>query len=108
LRACGGILFRTRGPSAGHLYSIAQTGVRFVRMLEWIGILDRLHSCSGVRGTRTEREIAVLYTIAVILLIASLLGFSGMYAIGAYAHVLLVAAVVLFVVGLMTGRRLLA
>ncbi len=49
----------------------------------------------------------MLYTIAVILLIASLLGFSGTYAIGAYAHVLLVAAVVLFVVGLMTGRRLL-
>ncbi len=49
----------------------------------------------------------MLYTVAVILLIASLLGFSGMYAIGAYAHVLLVAAVVLFVVGLMTGRRLL-
>jgi uncharacterized membrane protein YtjA (UPF0391 family) len=55
-----------------------------------------------------ERKIAMLYTIAVILLIASLLGFFGTYAIGAYAHVLLVAAVVLFVVGLMTGRRSLA
>jgi uncharacterized membrane protein YtjA (UPF0391 family) len=42
------------------------------------------------------------------MLIASLLGFFGTYAIGAYAHVLLVAAVVLFVVGLMTGRRSLA
>jgi len=74
-------------------------------MLECVGIVDRLHSCSGVRGTRTERKIAMLYAIAVILLIASLLGFSGTYAIGAYAHVLLVAAVVLFVVGLMTRRR---
>jgi uncharacterized membrane protein YtjA (UPF0391 family) len=50
----------------------------------------------------------MLYIIAVILLIASLLGFFGTYAIGAYAHVLLVAAVVLFVVGLMRGRRSLA
>ncbi len=50
----------------------------------------------------------MLYTIAVILLITWLLGISGTYAIGAFAHVLLVAAVVLFVVGLMTGRRSLA
>ncbi len=64
-----------------------------------------MRTLTGARGTHTEREIAVLYTIAVILLIASLLGFSGTYAIGVYAHVLLVAAVMLFVVALMTGRR---
>jgi uncharacterized membrane protein YtjA (UPF0391 family) len=48
----------------------------------------------------------MLYTIAVILLIAWLLGFAGVYAIGAFVHVLLVVAIVLFVVGLMSGRRL--
>ena len=47
----------------------------------------------------------MLYTIAVILLIAWLLGFVGIYTIGAVVHVLLVAALVLFVVGLLSGRR---
>ena len=46
----------------------------------------------------------MLYTIAVILLIAWLLGFVGIYTIGAVVHVLLVAALVLFVVGLLSGR----
>ena len=46
----------------------------------------------------------MLYTIAVILLIAWLLGIVGTYTIGAFVHVLLVVAVVLFVVGLL-GRR---
>ena len=47
----------------------------------------------------------MLYTIAVILLIAWLLGVVGTYTIGAFVHVLLVVAIVLFVLGLLTGRR---
>ena len=47
----------------------------------------------------------MLYTIAVILLIVWLLGFVGIDTIGAVVHVLLVAALVLFVVGLLSGRR---
>jgi hypothetical protein len=47
----------------------------------------------------------MLYTIAVILLIAWLLGMVGTYTIGAFVHVLLVIAVVLFVLGLLSGRR---
>ena len=47
----------------------------------------------------------MLYTLAVILLIAWLLGMVGTYAIGAFVHVLLVVAIVLFLVGLMSGRR---
>lgn len=50
----------------------------------------------------------MLYTIAVILLIAWLLGIVGTYTIGASVHVLLVVAVVLFVVGLLRGRRSMA
>ena len=50
----------------------------------------------------------MLYTIAVILLIAWLLGIVGTYTIGAFVHVLLVVAIVLFVVGLLSGRRSLA
>jgi asparagine N-glycosylation enzyme membrane subunit Stt3 len=61
-----------------------------------------------VRGReviRPERQITMLYTIAVILLIAWLLGVAGTYTIGAFVHVLLVVALVLFVVGLLSGRR---
>jgi hypothetical protein len=47
----------------------------------------------------------MLYTIAVILLIAWLLGFVGVYTVGAFIHLLLVVAIVLFVVGLLSGRR---
>lgn len=47
----------------------------------------------------------MLFTLAVILLIAWLLGVVGTYTIGAFVHVLLVLALVLFVIGLMSGRR---
>lgn len=49
----------------------------------------------------------MLYTIALILLAAWLLGIVGTYTIGAFVHVLLVIAIVLFVVGLLNGRRVL-
>ncbi len=47
----------------------------------------------------------MLYTIAVILLILWLLGFVGVYTVGAFIHALLVIAIVLFLVGLLSGRR---
>jgi len=47
----------------------------------------------------------MLYTIAVILLIAWLLGLVGTFTIGPIVHVLLIIAIVLFVVGLLGGRR---
>jgi hypothetical protein len=50
----------------------------------------------------------MLYTIAVILLMAWLLGLIGTFTIGPILHVLLVVAIVLFVVGLLSGRRSLA
>jgi uncharacterized membrane protein YtjA (UPF0391 family) len=49
--------------------------------------------------------IAMLYTIAVVVLMAWLLGFVGIYTIGAFVHVLWVVAIVLFVVALLRGRR---
>jgi len=51
-----------------------------------------------------EAEVNMLYTLAMILLIAWLLGIVGTYTIGAFVHVLLVIAVVLFLVGLINGR----
>jgi hypothetical protein len=47
----------------------------------------------------------MLYTLALILLVLWLLGVVGTYTIGGIVHLLLVVALVLFIVGLMTGRR---
>ncbi len=47
----------------------------------------------------------MVYAIAVILLVAWLLGIVGTYTIGAFVHVLLVVAIVLLLVGLVSGRR---
>ena len=50
----------------------------------------------------------MLFTIAIVLLVLWMLGIVGTYAIGAYVHILLVIALVLFVVGLLSGRNSLA
>jgi hypothetical protein len=50
----------------------------------------------------------MLYTIAVILLVAWLLGLVGTFTVGPILHLLLVVAIVLFIVGLVSGRRSLA
>jgi hypothetical protein len=47
----------------------------------------------------------MLLTLALILFIAWLLGLVGVYTIGSIVHVLLVIAIVLFIVGLLSGRR---
>lgn len=47
----------------------------------------------------------LLYTIAIVLLVLWLLGLTGVYTVGAFVHALLVIAVVLFLVGLLRGRR---
>jgi uncharacterized membrane protein YtjA (UPF0391 family) len=47
----------------------------------------------------------MLVTLAIILLVAWLLGVGGTYAIGASVHVLLVIALVLVLVSLVSGRR---
>jgi hypothetical protein len=47
----------------------------------------------------------MLETIAVILIVLWLLGMVSGYTIGSFIHVLLVLAVVLFIVRLLSGRR---
>ena len=47
----------------------------------------------------------MLFTLAVILLIAWVLGLVGVYTVGAGFRVVLVLAIVLFVIGLMAGSR---
>ena len=46
----------------------------------------------------------MLFTLTMILLFAWLLGLVGVYTIGSIVHVLLVVAIVLFLVGLISGR----
>lgn len=47
----------------------------------------------------------MLWTITVILLVLWLLGFIGVYTVGAWIHILLVVAVIVLVVQLLGGRR---
>ena len=47
----------------------------------------------------------MLYTIAVVFLIMWLLGLVSGYTLGAFVHLLLVIAVVLFLAGFVSGRR---
>lgn len=47
----------------------------------------------------------MLFVIATVLLIAWVFGIAGAYTVGPVSHLLLIAAVVLFVIGVVTGRR---
>jgi hypothetical protein len=47
----------------------------------------------------------MLWTIAVILLVLWVLGLVSSYTLGGFIHDLLVVAVIVFLVGLMQGRR---
>jgi hypothetical protein len=57
------------------------------------------------RDSAQAKEKAMLYTIAVALLILWLLGLVSGYTIGAFVHVLLVIALVLVLVQFLSGRR---
>jgi hypothetical protein len=49
----------------------------------------------------------MLYTFAVVLLVLWLLGMVSSYTIGGFIHVLLVVALVLFLVQVITGKKIL-
>jgi hypothetical protein len=53
-----------------------------------------------------QREIKMLYTIAVVLLILWLLGLVTSYTIGGFIHILLVIAVVVVLLRIISGRGL--
>ena len=60
----------------------------------------------SVLDNAKAREKAMVYTVAIILLILWLLGLVSGYTIGAFIHVLLVIALVLVLLQLLSGRRL--
>ena len=47
----------------------------------------------------------MLWTIAVILIVLWLLGLVSSYTLGGFIHVLLVVALIVFLVGVIQGRR---
>jgi hypothetical protein len=49
----------------------------------------------------------MLYTLAVILIVAWLLGMVSAYTIGGFIHILLVVAIILVLVRLIQGKRVL-
>jgi hypothetical protein len=52
-----------------------------------------------------NRRNEMLWTIAVILLVLWILGLVSSYTLGGFIHVLLVVALVVFLVGVIQGRR---
>jgi hypothetical protein len=47
----------------------------------------------------------MLWTIAVVLLVLWVLGLVSSYTLGGFIHVLLVVALVVFLIGILQGRR---
>ena len=58
-----------------------------------------------VSGFIRSEEVAMLWTIFVILLVLWLLGVVTSYTVGGFIHVLLVIAIILAVMQLIQGRR---
>jgi predicted nucleic acid-binding Zn ribbon protein len=55
---------------------------------------------------RTEKEIIMLWTIALILVALWVVGLMSSYTMGGLLHILLVLAVIVVLVRLIQGRRL--
>jgi predicted ferric reductase len=60
---------------------------------------------SSVAARTTSREGAMLWTIAVILLVLWALGLVSSYTAGGFVHLLLVIAVIVIVFQFVSGRR---
>jgi hypothetical protein len=52
-----------------------------------------------------EKELIMLWTVFVVLLVLWLLGLVSSYTLGGFIHILLVLALVVLVVNLLSGRR---
>jgi hypothetical protein len=60
---------------------------------------------AGCSPEASSKGVAMLETIAVVLIVLWLLGMVSGYTISSFIHILLVIAVVLFLVRLLSGRR---
>lgn len=69
------------------------------------GAVVEFRGAWGFVGVFQREEVAMLWTIFVILLVLWLLGVVTSYSLGGFIHVLLVIAVILAVMQLLQGRR---
>jgi hypothetical protein len=67
----------------------------------------RREKSSTVYISSAEKEMSMLWTICVILLILWLLGLVSGYTMGGVIHILLVIAIIVIIVRLVQGRRVL-
>jgi hypothetical protein len=58
-----------------------------------------------VKLKKEGKEIRMLWTIAVILVVLWLLGLVSSYTMGGFIHLLLVLAIIVVVINLIQGRR---
>jgi uncharacterized membrane protein len=59
----------------------------------------------GRRLRITKKVPAMLYTVAVVLLILWVLGLVSSYTLGGFIHILLVIAVIMILLNLINGRK---
>jgi Family of unknown function (DUF5670) len=76
-----------------------------IRLEAFSGVVVGFTWCRGSVKFSQREEVAMLWTIFVILLVLWLLGVVTSYSLGGFIHVLLVIAVILAVMQLIQGRR---
>lgn len=59
----------------------------------------------GSESKANEKEDPMLWTIAVVMIVLWALGLVSSYTMGGFIHILLVAAIVMILVGFISGRR---
>jgi hypothetical protein len=80
----------------GSLLDLRPLSARFPR--------KRAAACDE-RCSTTERNVTMLWTIAILLLVMWLLGMITSYTLSGFIHILLVVAVIVVLVRLIQGRR---
>jgi hypothetical protein len=64
------------------------------------------HAGAGSRYEQSDKEIIMLWTVAVILIVLWLLGLVSSYTLGGFIHILLVVAVIVILLNVIQGRRI--
>ena len=79
--------------------------IQYEIRLEAFSVVVGFTWCRGSVKFSQREEVAMLWTIFVILLVLWLLGVVTSYTLGGFIHVLLVIAVIMAVMQLIQGRR---
>lgn len=91
----------------GELSSPPTVLTRFVRTTKIATVTEDGEPANAhvLSHANREKEIAMLWTIFVILLVLWLLGLVSAYTFGGFIHILLVLAIVILIFNLLSGRR---